>query len=76
MAKIDEVKEILNSLRVGLSIVVGLLVIIIGSTIKLEQSGDISIYFYLGLFISLVLLVIFLQIIRKIKQFTQKIKDL
>ncbi len=76
MAKIDEVKEILNSLRIGLSIVVGLLVVIVGSTIRLEQSGDINIYFYLGLLVSLVLLVVFLQIIRKIKQFTQKIKDL
>jgi len=39
MAKIDEVKEILTSLRVGLSIVIGLLVVIIGSTIKLERSN-------------------------------------
>ena len=67
MAKIDEVKEILNTLRVGLSIVVGLLVVIVGSTIKLEQSGSTGIYFYIGLIVSVILTVVFLQIIRKIK---------
>ncbi len=36
MADIDEVKEILNSLRVAMSLVVGLLVVITGATIKLE----------------------------------------
>ncbi|MDF1874788.1 hypothetical protein JHD48_03440 [Sulfurimonas sp. SAG-AH-194-I05] len=38
MAKLDEVKEMLTSLRVGLSIVAGLLVVIVGSTIKLERN--------------------------------------
>ncbi len=76
MAKIDEVKEILTSLRVGLSIVVGLLVVIVGSTIKLERNGEIDIYFYIGLATSIVLVVIFLQIIKYIKKFTRQIKDL
>ena len=76
MAKIDEVKEILNSLRIGMSIVVGLLVIIVGSTIKLEQNDNIGIYFYIGLIVSVILTIVFLQIIRKIKQFTKQIKDL
>ena len=76
MAKIDEIKEILTSLRVGLSIVVGLLVVIVGSTIKLERAGSIDIYFYVGLIASIILVIIFLQIITKIKKFTKEIKDL
>lgn len=76
MAKIDELKEILNSLRIGLSIIVGLLVIIVGSTIRLEQSADIGIYFYVGLIASVILTIVFLQFIRKIKQFTRQIRDL
>ena len=76
MAKIDEVKEILISLRVGLTIIVGLLVVIVGSTIKLERNNEIDVYFYIGLIISIVLVVIFLQIIKYIKKFTKEIKDL
>ena len=76
MAKIDEIKEILTSLRVGLSIVIGLLVVIVGSTIKLERNNEIDIYFYVGLVTSIVLVVIFLQIIKYIKKFTKQIKDL
>ena len=76
MAKIDEIKEILTSLRVGLSIVVGLLVVIVGSTINLERNEEVNIYFYIGLIASLVLVVVFLQIITYIKKFTREIKDL
>jgi len=76
MAKLDEVKEILTSLRVGLSIIVGLLVVIVGSTIKLERNDEIDIYFYMGLATSIVLVVLFLQIIKYIKKFTKQIKDL
>ena len=76
MAKLDEVKEILTSLRVGLTIVIGLLVVITGSTIKLERSDEIDIYFYMGLLTSIILVVIFLQIIKYIKIFTKQIKDL
>ena len=76
MAKLDEVKEILTSLRVGLTIVIGLLVVIIGSTIRLERNNEIDIYFYIGLITSIVLIIIFLQIIKYIKKFTKEIKDL
>jgi len=76
MAKVDEMKEILNSLRVGMSIIVGLLVIIVGATINLERNNEIGIYFYFGLVSSIILIIAFLQIIRYIKKFTRKIKDL
>ena len=55
---------------------VGLLVVIVGSTINLERNGEVNIYFYIGLIASLVLVVVFLQIIRYIKKFTREIKDL
>jgi hypothetical protein len=48
MGKLDEVKEILNSLRVGLSLVVGLIVITTGSLINKEQQDQVDIYFWLG----------------------------
>jgi len=76
MAQIDEMKEILTSLRMGLTIIVGLLVVIVGATINLERQDDTGIYFYLGLASSLILIVAFLQTIRYIKKFTKRIKDL
>jgi len=76
MAEIDEVKEILNSLRVAMSIIIGLLVVIIGATIKLERSNQIDIYFYSGLVSILVLVVAFLKTVSMIRKNTKKIKDL
>jgi len=76
MAKIDEIKEILNSLRVGLTIVVGLIVIITGSIISKEQSKQIDVYFWSGLSVDVVLLVIFMKLVFSIKKHTKEIKDL
>ena len=76
MAEIDEVKEILNSLRIAMSIIIWLLVVIIGATIKLERSNQIDIYFYSGLVSILVLVVAFLKTVSMIRKNTKKIKDL
>jgi len=48
MAKIDEVKEILNTLRLFFSIGIGLIVVITGSLISKEQNNTIDIYFWIG----------------------------
>lgn len=76
MAEIDEVKEILNSLRIAMSIIIGLLVVIVGATINLERSNQIDIYFYAGLLSILVLVVAFLKTVALIRKNTKKIKDL
>lgn len=76
MSKKDEVKEILNTLRVGLSLIVGLVVVTTGSLIGKEQSGIIDIYFWLGLVFNVILLFIFIKIVLSIKKFTRQIKDL
>jgi ABC-type multidrug transport system permease subunit len=76
MAKIDEVKEILNSLRVGLSIVVGIIVLLTGSLINKKQADIVDIFFWLGLLLDIVLLLIFLKIILSIKKHTKEIKEL
>ena len=76
MAEIDEVKEILNSLRIAMSIIIGLLVVIVGATIKLERSNQIDIYFYIGLLSILVLVVAFLKTVSLIRSNTKKIRDL
>jgi hypothetical protein len=50
--------------------------VIVGATIELEKSDEIDIYFYLGLITIIILVAVFLQIVRKIKQFTKEIKGL
>ena len=76
MAKIDEIKEILNSLRVGMSIIVGLIVILTGPLLNKEQLNQIDIYFWIGLVLDIVLLFSFLQIIKSIRKNIKIIKDL
>jgi len=72
MAKIDEIKEILNSLRVGLSIIVGLIVLTTGSLINKEQADMVDVYFWLGLFLDIILLLLFIKIIFSIKKHTKE----
>jgi len=48
MAKIDEVKEILNTLRLFFSLGVGLVVVITGALINKEDINDVDIYFWVG----------------------------
>ncbi len=39
MAKIDEIKEILNTFRIALSVIVGILVVLIGSAVGRYDNG-------------------------------------
>lgn len=76
MAQLDEMKEILNSLRLGLSLTIGLLVIIIGALITKEKLSEIDIYFWLGIVLVVILSFLFIAIIKSIVKFTRKIKDI
>jgi len=76
MAKIDEVKEILNTLRLFFSISVGLVVVLTGSLIKKEEIQDIDLYFWMGSIIDFLLMLGLIFIVRAIKKNTKLIKDL
>lgn len=76
MAKLDEVKEILNTLRVGLSLLIGLIVITTGALINKEQIDQIDVYFWLGIVFDFILLVSFIKVVSAIKKHTKEIKDL
>lgn len=52
MGKIDEVKEILTTLRVAMSIAFGILVITIGSLIKRYDNDSIDLLFWGGVVFS------------------------
>lgn len=76
MAKIDEIKEILNTLRLFFSIVVGLVVVLTGSLINKEETNDVDLYFWVGSFVDLILLLVLVYLIKAIKNQTKIIKDL
>jgi len=76
MAKIDEVKEILNTLRLFFSIGIGLIVVITGSLISKEQNNTIDIYFWIGSVIDFIIMIGLIFIIKAIRKNTEKIRDL
>ena len=76
MGKIDEVKEILNTLRIWLSITIGLIVVIAGGLIRRYDAEKIDWIFYAGSFLFFVLLGVVMMIVTNISDKTKKIKDL
>lgn len=76
MSKLDEVKELLNTLRVAMSIAFGILVLLIGSIIKRYDVGNIDALFWSGIVFSLGIIGVIVLIIYKISNKTKEIKDL
>ena len=76
MAKIDEIKEILNTLRIAMSIAFGILVVLVGSIIKRYDSSMIDTIFWIGVMFTFVILTFITMIVTKISNKTKEIKDL
>jgi uncharacterized membrane protein YvlD (DUF360 family) len=76
MAKIDEIKEILNSLRVAMSIAFGIFVLVVGKIVSLYSANVIDEIFWAGIVISVVILFIIYFIVKKIAQKTREIRDI
>lgn len=76
MSKIDEVKEILTSLRVAFSVIIGLLVIVVGVLINKEKASDIDIYFWIGLVFVLLLSMGLIFVVKSIIKHIKEIKEI
>ena len=76
MAKIDEVKEILNTLRITMSIVFGMLVVTVGSLIGRYDSKQIDTVFWIGVVFSLMLIGAVVLILKQIASKTKEIGEL
>ena len=76
MGKLDEVKEILNTLRVAMSIGFGLLVIIIGGLIKRYDDGVTDALFWSGIVFAVLMVIVILMLMLSISKKTKEIKDL
>ena len=76
MGKIDEVKEILNTLRVALSIGFGVFVLIAGKLVSFYTEENFSEIFWIAVVASILNIVAIYLIVRKIALKTKEIKDL
>jgi uncharacterized membrane protein YdbT with pleckstrin-like domain len=76
MAKIGEIKEILNTLRIAMSIAFGILVILVGSIIKRYDDANTDMIFWIGVVFTFFVLFFITMIVVKISNKTKEIKDL
>ena len=76
MARIDEIKEILNTLRIWLSLTVGMIIVVASGLIKRYDLNKIDWVFYSGTFLFFMLLIVLLLIVIKISDRTKEIKDI
>ena len=76
MGKIDEVKEILNTLRIALTIGMGIVVVIVGKLVDRFDANKVDSIFWLGIFVVIVLTGILSVIVLKLSGKTKEIKDL
>lgn len=72
MSKLDEVKEILNTLRVAMSLSFGMLVIVVSGIIARFDQERVDVIFWLGCLFSVFLLVVIFLLTVKISQKTKE----
>ena len=75
MAKLDEIKEILNTLRIAMSIAFGILVVVVGNVIKRYDAAAVDNIFWIGVGFTFLLLIFIIFIIKKISSKTKEIKE-
>ena len=76
MAKIDKIKETLNSLRVGLSIISAMLIALGGTLGSLYKKNEIDFIFWIVSLLFFILLIMGFVIIHKIRIKTDELEDL
>ena len=76
MAKIDEIKEYLTTLRVFFTVTIAIMVAIGGGLISSYRQELYDIVFWIGVISELILMTSVIFTIKKIKQKTREIKDL
>lgn len=76
MGQLDKVKEILNTLRVTMSIMFGLLVVLIGALLKRYDTQTLDNMFWIGAVIAMLIILVIFAIIKKIAKKTSEIGEL
>ena len=76
MAKIDEVKGYINTLRAYLNIIIAIILALGAGISKLYLSEDINIIFWIGFILIIILIILFIIIARHIHKNIKKLKGL
>ncbi len=76
MAKIDEIKEHIGALKSYLNILVAIILTLGAGVSRLYISNNITVLFWIGIILIVVLLVLFIIISRSIHLNIKKLKDL
>jgi len=76
MSKIDEVKEILNTLRVWLSLIFGTVVVLTGTIFNKLENLELGTVFWISIIVDAVLIFGLMMITKNISKKTREIKDL
>ncbi len=76
MSKLDEIKEILNTLRVAMSISFGILVVTITGLVKRVDEGNVDLLFWAGIVFSILIIIVILKLLIKISDKTKQIGGL
>jgi len=76
MSNLDEVKEILNTLRVAMSLAFGILIFLVGAIIKRYDNNNVDEVFWIGVSFVAFILASILFIVFKITKKTKEIKEL
>ena len=76
MAKIDRIKEELNTLRLFLSIMIALMVAVGTGLVKSYRLELFDLIFYLGVGVEMILVILSVIIVTKIRKKTKEIEEL
>jgi len=76
MSKLDEIKEILNTLRVAMSISFGILVVTITGLVKRLDVDNVDTLFWTGIVFSILVIIVILKLFIKISDKTKQIGGL
>ncbi|MGZ4955762.1 MAG: hypothetical protein ACXV8Q_11670 [Methylobacter sp.] len=76
MSKLDEIKEILNTLRAAMSISFGILVVTITGLIKRLDADKVDMLFWTGVVFSVLVIIVILKLFIKISDKTKQIGGL
>jgi len=76
MAKLDEIKEHIGALKGYMNIIIALMLAIGAGISKLYLVGNINLLFWIGIFIIIVLIIIFTLLAKNIHMNIKKLKDL
>ena len=76
MARIDAVRETLNTLRLIFSLGVGLVVLLTGALIARQQSNQLDVYFWVGAFATAFIIAGLGLILKAISRHTKVIEEL